>query len=224
MAKKKIVKSKKEFSSTKVIISLIVIVILAFGAYLIFKNRSGNNKQAYKGNVTDIVMQNGEIVSYKYNNFQFVKKDNSWYTQIQKGSQPYIIGFTYGPINLEDININFNDNYFPALTTPGSKVYLTFDHDSTNGSYIATAAINLITNMKTVYGINASRACLKNSTSCAGAPIVNCASKPNNAVIEFLESNETSVTYAANCLTIRGQKDDFIRETEKIILNWYGIA
>lgn len=205
--------------------AIIAIIVLSALGYMFWDYKiSKKNISPYKGNVTDIIEVNGDIVSYKYNNFQFEKRDNMWLTQIQMGKQPYIITLTYGPIYIENVSMEFKENYFPALTKPGRKVYVTFDHDSSDASYIATSSINLITNLKTVYGVNVERGCLKNSTNCAGAPIVTCENSPNNAVIQFIEDDKiTHALYDGNCLTIWASKDNFIRATEKIILNWYGV-
>lgn len=221
MAKRK---SKAGIKPSKrtLIIALSILIIVLLAAIIFLKSKDTAPK--YSANVTDPVEQNGELVAFKYNNFQFEKREGMWFTQIQQGSQPYIIAFLYGPINVENITIEYKENLFPALTTPKSKVYLTFDHDGTNSSYIATASINLITNMRTVYGIDAERACTKNSTNCAGAPVVTCESHKNNAVIQFIESKETRILYEDNCLTIWAERDNFIKAVEKIILDWYGVV
>ncbi len=221
----------------------LVLVMTSVVFFLMFKNSNNMNNNfvnniitsittnnnynkeiiSHKGNVTDVIIRNGEIVSYKYNNFQFEKNNNVWTTEIQFGEQPYYITFSYGPIEVENISIVFNSNYFQKIATPKHKVYVTFDHDTTNASYIATSAVNLITNLKTVYGLNISRACLKNSTNCAGAPIITCQSNPNNAVIQFIESETPYAVYDKNCLTIYGSNTEFIKTTEKVILSWYKI-
>ena len=125
---------------------------------------------------------------------------------------------------MENISLVFKDNYFEQMTRPKSWVYVTFDHDSTNASYIATSAINLITNLKTVYSVDVSRACLTNSSNCGDVPIITCENHPDNVVISFVESKVPYAVYDLNCLTIYGKNDDFIRTTEKIILNWYKIV
>lgn len=217
---------KKSNSNKKVIIWTAIILIIAIGAgLLIYKNLNKNIEvKKQNSNITDIITQNGEMVSYKYNNFLFEKKDGVWYTQIQNGKQPFIIAFIYGPIGVENITINFLPNDFQKYTTPRKKVYIAFDHDSSNASYIATSAINIINNLKTVYGVSSQRACLKNSTNCAGAPVINCENTNSSVVIQFIDSDKTDVTYKDNCLTIKSSKEGYIKASEKIVLNWYKIV
>jgi hypothetical protein len=223
-------KSKKNAKKTnpqskRIIFGIIIAVIILSGiAYYFLKGNILPQKNQYTGNVTDIKTSGGEIIAYKYNNFQFEKNGGYWLTQIQRGAQPYIITFLYGPLNVENISLVFNDNYFEQMTRPRSHVYVTFDHESSNASYIATSAINIITNLNTVYYVNVTRGCLKNSSNCGEVPIVTCENHPHNAVIQFVESEVPYAVYNLNCLTIYGNNDNFIRTTEKIILNWYKIV
>ena len=224
-SKKSSKKQKMTGKSRKYLFPAIVLAIIIIGILAaVFILKSTDEDTAPYSNVTDIVKNGGEIVSYRYNNFDFAKKDGIWYTEIQEGGKPYIIAFKYGPLGLENLKIEYKENLFPALTTPLSRVYLTFDHDTTQASYIATAAINMISNMKTVWSLKPARACLVNSTSCKGAPVVTCKSSPDNAVIQFIESNTTKVLYEGNCLTIEAEGNDFIRAADKVILDWYGIV
>jgi hypothetical protein len=215
----------KDLKTKRILFGIILglIILSAIGFVFLKDMLPIQEKNNYIGNVTDIIKVKENIISYKYNNFQFEKNNNMWVTEIQTGKQPYLITFVYGPVNVENISIIFKDNYFQSMTKPGSKVYIAFDHDTTNASYIATSSINLITNLKMVYGLNVSRACISNSSGCAGAPVVTCKSNPDNAVIQLIESNVNYVVYDENCLTIYGSKDGFIKATEKVILNWYGI-
>lgn len=213
---------KKELKKIIIWTIIALIIILTIGIF-IYKTYFKTEVKKESSNITDIITSNGEMVSYKYNNYLFEKKDGVWYTQIQKGKQPFVIAFIYGPINVENLTINFELNDFQKYTTPGRKVYVTFDHDSTNASYIATAAINIINNLKTVYGVNSQRACMRNSTNCAGAPIITCENTNNTVVIQFVDSVKTDITYKDNCLTIKSSKEGYIKAAEKIVLNWYKI-
>ena len=200
-----------------VIFTLIVFIVMFKPFSMIPSKKDINSK------VTDVISVNNEIVSYKYNNYLFEKKEGVWYNQVQRGAQPFIIAYTYGPLYVENMSIEFLPNDFERLTGPGKKVYLSFDHDSTNASYIATSAINLINNLKTVWGVSSQRACMKNSTNCAGAQIINCDNTKDSVVIQFIDSEKTSVTYKDNCLTIKSSRDNYIKSTERIILDWYKI-
>lgn len=222
-------KEKKIEGAKYIFIALgIIIIISLIAAFPLIKTKFFTTKEIpksdlYGANITNVITQNGEIVSYKFNNFLFEKQDNIWYTQVQQGSQVYTISFTYGPINLENISIIFNPNDFQKLTTSGSKVYVTFDHDSANASYIATSAINIINNLKTVYGVKVQRACLTNTTTCVDAPVITC-DNTDKAVIQFIDSETNSIEYKDNCLTIKSSGKDYIKSGEKIILNWYKIV
>ena len=209
-----------ETRKSKYWILIPLIIIAAFFAYQNFNTEQETQKNPL---VSDIVYLDDKIVSYKYNNFQFENNNGIWNTEIEKGKQPYIISFTYGPLNVSHIFIEYAENSFPMLTKPGKNVYVTFDHTSNQTSYIATSSINLIANMKTVWGLNLKRACTVNSTECQDAPVITCESRPNNAVIQFFESDYTKVLYKDNCLSIWGNKREIIKATERIILDWYDI-
>ncbi|MBR9690098.1 hypothetical protein GOV08_00245 [Candidatus Woesearchaeota archaeon] len=217
---------KKENTRMKFLIPVISIflIIFIFGCAQL-KSKKPWDELELSSNVTDFVTVDGEIVAYTYNNFDFVKKDGAWYTEVQPEliNEPYIVPFRYGPIEVEDIEIEFLPNDFARYTKPFSKVYITFDHNSSGGSYIVVAAINLVSNMKGGWLVNSSRACIEESVLCENVPVVTCDSHPKNAVIQLIEDEETKILYEDNCLTIWASKNDFIRAAEKIILNWYGI-
>lgn len=226
--KKTISKAKIEYAQknyTWQIITALFLVIAISSIYILNNKPNNNVNDPYSNNpnVTDIIRDNNEVIAYKYNNFEFAKDNGIWYTQVEKHNTPYVIAFKYDPVNLEDIKIQYEENLFPILTKPYSKVYVTFDHDTSQAPYIATSSINLISNMKSVWYINVSRACSINSSSCIGVDVVTCDSAPNNAVIEYVESNVTSIKYFDNCLRIEASYDEFIRAADKIILDWYDI-
>lgn len=220
-------KTKKQTKGIQYIfIALGIIILMTTLVFFIKYNPINNAKKEINipdNNITDVITQNGEIISYKYNNYQFEKNQGVWYNQVQMGTQPFIIAYNYGPINVQNLSISFLPNDFQKLTKSGKKIYVTFDHDSSNAPYIATSAINIINNLRTVWGVQSQRACLTNSTNCAGAPVITCENRKENVVIQFIDSENTNIEYKDNCLTIKSSKDDYIKATERIILNWYKI-
>ena len=159
-----------------------------------------------------------------YNGFVFTKLgDKMWTSQIQIKDQLYSAMFKYNPYEVENITVNYLANNFTEITKQQNKVYITFDPDSENLAYIGLASADISNVLSKVYRIQSIPACTKNLTSgCSSRPIQNC-STTGRVVIYIKDDAVQNVTYSGNCLTIQGKKEELVRASTRVIMEWYGI-
>lgn len=161
-----------------------------------------------------------EETRYIYNGFNFAKEAGIWYTQIERDGVPYIIMTEHGPKEVENINVTYNANLFPALTHPGDTLYLSFDPTEENKSDVTIAAIDFAKGLSIVYGMNIESACTVNATGCEQVQTCNSTDK---AIIELIRSDNPRAEYEGNCLRVYGKNSDIIKVTNRIMFEWYEI-
>lgn len=142
---------------------------------------------------------------YDYNSLKFVNTGNGWLAHKQDGRQVYIVS---NPKDLENITINSvnlgNLNF-------AQKAYLSYNPKERN----RVALSEFIREIKISPRLVA--ACPVDNDACANLPIKTCDdATTSTAIILIQETNETSVTFINNCLTIKGK--DLTKVMDKLIL------
>ena len=77
-----------------------------------------------------------------YNNFEFKKIDNVWFTDWQRGEQPYNLAFRYSPLEAGNVS---HKGWINESFNQGS-LYITFDlteDESKDNAFMALAASEL---------------------------------------------------------------------------------
>jgi|GEM_PF-3987530 hypothetical protein len=160
---------------------------------------------------------------YQWGNYTFIKKeDNSWETVYTNAGQQYILNFYYGPRDLLDLEIEYENAYFGKIVTPGSSVYIVIDPNATDG-YVGVATTSLSRGLNRVFNVPASGACTQEHEACGDRPIIpSCMLTPYPTIFVIKDQN-TSIVYRNNCLFIKGEGQELIRAANKVLLGWYGI-
>jgi len=181
---------------------LLIIFILSFGM------KYYKNKKAY------------EAVHKEYNYYTFDKEGLHWKTKWVRNDQPYILRLRYWPGEIEDITIIGKLN---QVFNSSKNIYLTFNPEGSNLSYVALAAAELSLNINSALGRNMIAACLVNNTvECHTRPIVTCEDK-DKAVIYLKDAETPRVILSGNCMIIEGSKEGLVQAAERILYTWYGI-
>ena len=156
---------------------------------------------------------------FVYNGFTFQKDGAKWVTQWKaKDQQLYNLIMRYGPQEVENVTITgwTGDSFNYA------DVYITFDPEAQNLTYVSLAAADLAQNMAGPLGYNPIGACTKNVTeACASRPTIDCTS--NASVIVLQEGGESKVQLADNCVLVQVEGLGLMKAAYKLLYIWYGI-
>jgi hypothetical protein len=159
-----------------------------------------------------------------YNNFKFVKLDNMWYTQWQKGEKLYTIPLRFNPYEAEKVPTEGALNVTLFNSVQG--IYVTFDlsdENNSNFSLMALASTELTQNLVKAINRVPIAACTNNeSYACEGRPIVTC---DNNTipVILIQEKAPAKIIFDGNCMILQGEGMELLKPVDKILYQWYGI-
>src|SRR3989344_1453973 len=145
--------------------------------------------------------------SYEYNGRQYILTSDGWTTKLDAG----YIAFTYGPKELESINI-------PAFQ-PSSKTYIAYNPEEKDQNI--DFIIQKLNNLLLYRNIRPVTACFKESNNCPNIPVVDCSS--NDKVIAISKRDKLEVSKEENCLHIRGTTSDLNKITDKLIMLWLGL-
>jgi len=156
-----------------------------------------------------------------YNNFEFQKIENVWYTHIQRDEQLYNVGLRYNPKEVETVPIRGRLNE----TFKQQPYYVTFDPDenASNFKYLALGVAEFGLNVVRGLGGEIVSACTKNFTdACADRPIVTC-DNDDLAVVHLRTRNETRVRLEGNCLILEGTDLELIKAIDRVLYHFYKI-
>lgn len=160
----------------------------------------------------------------EYNNFIFTKMSGMWYFEWQDNDRLYTIPLRFSPYEAENVTIDgklsesFNRN----------EVYVTFDPDSGNMSYLALGAAELSVNMARAVGVTPIAACTKSADSegnafdfCEGRPILSCT--PGKSVIYIRAVGSARILLGGECIVLEGSGFELVRAIDRLLYQWYGI-
>jgi hypothetical protein len=146
-----------------------------------------------------------------------------WFFEWQDGGKLFSVPLRFSPYDVENITIegelneSFNRN----------DVYVTFDPDSDDMTYLALGATELAVNMARAIDVRPIAACTKNSTGeeefdfCFGRPIIGCSA--GKSVIYLKTSEKTRLVLLGECIVIEGRGFELLRAIDRLLYQWYGI-
>src|SRR3989338_9675986 len=147
---------------------------------------------------------------YEYNGYSFGLTGQSWVTYLENGQSLRVL---YGPRDLASFPVD--SNIGPLQST--SKIYLSIDPPE--DVPIALAEVQTLT-----FGPPLVPACTADIPECADVPVKTCEdATPSTGVIVFADSEEPSIAFADNCLTIQGRGLDLVLLVDQLILQLAGI-
>jgi len=162
-----------------------------------------------------------EIQQYSYNGFIFTNIGGLWYTEILKEgtNKSYSVPLHFSPSELGNVTIEGDVNAFKNKT----EIFLTFDPNAEEFSYIALSASEVSINLAQTLNITPIAACTSNETpACTGRLVVDC-KNPGPPAIYFSYSNYTRVYVQNNCIFVQGFRQELVRATDRLLLKWFSI-
>lgn len=215
---------KADSSDNKTFIFAILAIILVFALFFSF----GYINEAYlkpKPITLDDMHEKtlaGEETdeNYLYKGFSFVRAQGLWYTEVGgEENTVYKVALHYSPKELESIKITGKIN---STFQDAKSFFITFDPEDENLQYIALSAAELSLNLAKAIKVMPVAACTKNITeACYTRPIISCDS--DAPVIYLKQDNETALNLKGNCVEISGWREDMVKVTDRLILQWYGV-
>ncbi len=156
--------------------------------------------------ILELYVRNGsEDEIYDYNGLKFANTGNGWLAYRQDGRPIYILS---NPKDLENITISPINI---ATLNYAQKAYLSYNPKERNKIALSEFFREMKISPRIV------NACYEDNEQCANLPIKTCEDTTTSvAVILLRESNETSVTFINNCLSIQGK--ELTKVMDKLIL------
>jgi hypothetical protein len=201
------------FYSLAILFGILIILGLILVSIKIFSPPSADDIKE------DIIKHGRTDDGYMYNGFIFIKRDNLWHTEWQRGDLLYNLHFHYSPAHVDQISVtgSLNENQ------DTSKVYVTFNPLEENISLIGLAASELSLNLVKGLGTKITPACTKNETpGCHDRPIITC-DNTNESVFYVKTGKETGIFLDGNCVVIQGSGNDLLKAVDKTLYDFYGI-
>lgn len=187
---------------TLVIAAVIIAVIGLFALIMVFSGEENSTEDV------------------TYNGFIFRETNGVWSTEWQNGDQVYKLYFRHHPGEVEHIPIQGSiDQRFQNAT-----IHLAFDPSEENtieNSYLALAGVELSGKLVEPLKRNVISACTKNSSVCAGRPVVTCDS--DHAVIHLKQGGYDGVILDGNCITVQGNGEGIVMAADKILFRFLRI-
>ncbi len=202
------VSEEDERKSSRTFLFVIALIVLIFAVFLILRIYSKPESRETNP-------------AYMYNGFSFVNIGGTWFVKVQKKGTNTVfdVPLHYGAYDV--INVTKTGSIDDRFEQ--SRVYITFDPDEPDLTYVALSAGELSLNIAQAMDVTPISACTKNITlSCKDRPIVTCEST-NESVIYLKQSDETSLNLKGNCVVVSGRGKELVRAADKLILGLYGI-
>ncbi len=186
------------------IIFIVVILALIFAAGYLVKTR-----ESYE--------------TVTYNNFEFTNIGGMWFFEWQDDEKLFTVPLRFNPFEVEDIKTQGRLNSSFNRET----VYITFDPDSKDMTYLALGATELAVNMARAINVKPVAACTKNSSNgtefdfCIDRPILSC--ETGKSVIYLKTSEEPRILVKGECIVLEGKGFELLRAIDRLLYQWYGI-
>jgi len=200
------------------VIAIVMIILIIFGIRYCGGKEEVIQIQSPSGTMVNIIASS----QYSYNGYNFAQgNDGLWYTNVKvdEGTE-YYVRLHHGPVELENIPIEGDvDESFKNV----DKIYLTFNPTGKYLNYITLSTGEIGTNLAKAFQIGLEGACTVNETSaCETRPIITC-ENTDSPVIQFVESETAKVELSGNCILIKGQEEDIVKASERLIYFLYGV-
>jgi hypothetical protein len=168
------------------------------------------------------------LTSYSYNNFDFAKVDELWYTMVKSvdGKYGFKVATHFSPAEIETFPVEGNLKSF----LPVNKGFIAFDPLEPDKGYIIVAngefALTLANSFKAIQNnpLNFTTVCTKNDyRGCSVYPIVDC-NTTNEKVVYLRQINEPKVVVVnENCIIVQGIGIDLIKGVDRILYSWFNV-
>jgi len=183
-----------------IILGIIIAVIMIFGSvgWALVSQKDGSEK-------------------VEYNGFTFLKQDNRWFTEVEVYGEKQTVTSLYHPgqLNETDVKIDIGIEKFA-----GKDLYVIALSPEEQ-----QAAIELVYNLGNFVN-RAQFACLPtqiNDSFCDDKPVKDCGDVDFNSAIILINTEIDNTEYKEGCLKIKGEKEDFVKITDKIIFQIFNI-
>ena len=159
-----------------------------------------------------------ELTVVPYNNFEFTYFDGLWYFEWQQDNKLFNIPLRFHPADVENVTVFGRlDNSFNR-----KHMYITFDPDSDDLTYVALGAAELSVNMVRVINVVPTAACTKNLTdACLDRPIRTCGK--GESVLYLKTANTTRLLLSGECIILEGRGLELLRVIDRLLYKWYKI-
>lgn len=208
---KRNIKHKERVPTTFIVILIVVVALLAIGAFFIF---SSNKPLDYS----------------QYNGFQFTKIGKNWQTMVEMNGQLYEVPFYNHPYDIS--GVSYNDNVTKHLMNvintikPKREIIIAVSPDS--GSVPVLAGVNIARITGKFYGAKTSSALylnddkIKSYNNSANLPIVNCGDANFLKTIIHVSINETNesanfVNNNTNCILVGASNSSDLLEVADVV-------
>lgn len=202
--------------NTKIALIVILIILLFFAGFYI-------RKTFLKEKEPEVI---GES-EYTFNNHNFIKVDNLWYTLVKSIDERFLIEIAlhFGPKELIDYPISGNlSNFIPV-----ENGYISFDPLEPELGYILIAngelSLTLAKAFKAVQDkpLNLTTVCSRDDyKTCSKYPILNC-NNTNDTIIYLRQINDSRIVVEDNCIIIQGKNEDLLKGVDRLMYSWFKI-
>jgi hypothetical protein len=160
-----------------------------------------------------------EYPTVNYNGFTFQNYGGLWNTTWQNGENLFAIRLHYNPYDVENYTI------YGKGWAPSNETYITFDTEGSGLDYVALSAAETSLTLHNAFGLTPIAACSTNETeACHARPIITCKNLPPGAyAIYFQHEGIGEAEINGRCLIIRGEREEMLKATEKVLYKFYGI-
>ena len=176
-------------------------------------------------------MHKAELQNDKYNNFEFARQGDNWYTAVNKGGQPYQILMYYHPRDLEDIVVDstVRDRFF-ALKDNNGSIFITLDPDGSDNK-IVVAGVEIAKVTGTRFGlldVPTRSAFIKapaNASANTPTPIKTCKDANGTTMVIWLTlSDKNLVSAEGNCIILEAKSyNDTVKVADRLVYQLFGI-
>jgi len=149
--------------------------------------------------------------TYDYHGLKFLKTEQGIWAAYKGNEQ---IALIYSPEELDKIEMPAN----VGMLSYSQKIYLSTDDIKSNARAMDYFKRKIgITQLKPY-------ACVEDLPGCENLPLKTCDdATQSQAVVVFKKSEETKVSYKANCLTMEGASENLIKAIDKLYFELAGI-
>jgi len=207
------------------VVAIIAIFFIVLGGFKFYGNVTGSSVSNLIIDVDQLHEMNragklDESRGYIYNDFSFVEADGLWWTEIYVYGTLTKVPLHYGPLELENVT---SSGQLDEQFNNGEEVYIAINPDINYNGYYTLSLMELTNNV--IQGLNREiiTACTHEAEVCEERPVVSCDNKEGKPVIELFLDNETGIEFSGTCIKIKGQEQELVRATDRLLYHWYAI-
>ncbi len=220
------IETSESKSGNKMLVLAIIFTVLLFGGVLAFVAfHKPTPKTIDDLHAANLNHKLPPAQGYLYKEvYSFVQVDGFWYTQLSSvsGKTLYNLALRYSPRELEEITISgwLNDTLF----NEAEEYYVTFNPAGSQFSHVALAVGDFNSHMTKAFDKKPIAGCDRNEThACLERPVITCDTNTSALVFYVKEAEQSRVYYQNNCIVVEGSGFDLVKNTDRILYNFYKI-